>query len=66
MMIGLSLGNNDWPKRLTNAWPPPKKIKIKNTVIFEIITFLIQEHFKTVTVTVVLGKLIHMMQLALQ
>ena len=30
------------------------------TVIFEIITFLIQKHFKTVTVTVILGKLIQM------
>ena len=29
-----------------------------NTVIFEIITFLIRKHFKTVTVTVILGKLI--------
>ena len=29
-----------------------------STVIFEIITFLIQKHFKTVTVTVILGKLI--------
>ena len=28
------------------------------TVIFEIITFLIRKHFKTVTVTVVWGKLI--------
>ena len=28
------------------------------TVIFEIITFLIQKNFKTVTVTVILGKLI--------
>ena len=30
------------------------------TVIFEIITFLIQKHFKTVTVTVILRKLIQM------
>ena len=30
------------------------------TVIFEIITFLIQKHFKTVTVTVISGKLIQM------
>ena len=30
------------------------------TVIFEITTFLIQKHFKTVTVTVILGKLIRM------
>ena len=27
------------------------------TFIFEIITFLIQKHFKTVTVTVILGKI---------
>ena len=32
----------------------------QNTVIFENITFLIQKHFKTVTVTVVLGNLIQM------
>ena len=30
------------------------------TVIFEIITFLIQKHFKTVTVTIILGNLIQM------
>ena len=30
------------------------------TVILEIITFLIQKHFKTVTVTAILGKLIQM------
>ena len=32
----------------------------KRTVIFEIITFLIQKHFKTATVTVILTKLIQM------
>ena len=32
----------------------------ESTVIFEIITFLIQKHFKTVTVTVILRKLIPM------
>ena len=31
-----------------------------SAVIFEIITFLIQKHLKTVTVTVILGKLIQM------
>ena len=31
-----------------------------DTVIFEIITFLIQKHFKRVTVTVIWGKLIQM------
>ena len=31
---------------------------MEHTVIFEIITFLIQEHFKMVTVTVILRKLI--------
>ena len=35
-------------------------ISLLNTVTLEIITFLIQEHFKTVTVTVILGKLIQM------
>ena len=30
------------------------------TVIFEIITILIQKHFRTVTVTVISGKLIQM------
>ena len=30
------------------------------TVMFEMITFLIQNHFKTVTVTVISGKLIQM------
>ena len=34
--------------------------KKSHTVIFEIITFLIQKHFKTVTVMVILGKLIQM------
>ena len=29
-------------------------------VTFEIITFLIEKHFKTVTVTVILGKFIQM------
>ena len=31
-----------------------------STVIFKIITFLIQKHFKTVTVTAILRKLIQM------
>ena len=31
--------------------------KISNTVIFKIITFLIQNHFKTVTVTVIFGEI---------
>ena len=37
---------------------PPKRYLY--TVIFEIITFLLQKHFKTVTVTVIFGKLIQM------
>ena len=32
----------------------------KSTIIFKIITFLLQKHFKMVTVTVILGKLIQM------
>ena len=41
----------------SKAW---KLLETKSTVIFEIITFLIQKHFKTVTVTVILKKLIQM------
>ena len=43
--------------KLIRSGPSPKFL---NTVIFEIITFLIQKHFKTVTVTVILRKLIQM------
>ena len=39
---------------------PLSRDRCSNTVIFEIITFLIQKHFKTVTVTVILRKLIQM------
>ena len=47
--------------RAPNSMPTPLGDNIhRRTVIFENITFLIQKHFKTVTVTVILGKLIQM------